>query len=151
MRLNYSIIDTFILLFKTIIKAGFIIFSFSLNLRKTTPVYSRENCLLSVIMKPEEAVRIIISNMPEQYRLKELLQANLAEVMDMWLTEYDEKETMQMFKEEGRTEGRAEGKIEGDHDARISICLNLLKEGMDPPVISRLTGIREEEVRKLSV
>ncbi len=109
---------------------------------------------LSVISKPEEAGRRIISNMPEQYRLKELLQANQAEVMDMWLTEYDEKETMQMFKEEGRVEGRAEGKaegkIEGDHDARISICLNLLKEGMNPSVVSRLTGIKEEEVRKLS-
>ena len=31
----------------------------------------------------------------------------------MCLTEYNEAETMQMFKEEGREEGRAEGRVEG--------------------------------------
>ncbi len=36
----------------------------------------------------------------------------------MCLTEYNEAETMQMFKEEGREEGIKEGKIEGKIIAR---------------------------------
>ena len=35
--------------------------------------------------------------------------AHRAEVKGMLLTEYNEAETMELFKEEGRAEGRAEG------------------------------------------
>ena len=41
--------------------------------------------------------------------IKIYILANRAEVMDMCLTEYNEVETMNLFKEEGRAEGRAEG------------------------------------------
>ena len=41
--------------------------------------------------------------------LSEYLAAHRAEVVDMMLTEYDEKEAMQWFEDKGRTEGRAEG------------------------------------------
>ena len=38
----------------------------------------------------------------------------------MLLTEYNEKETMELFKEEGRAEGRAEGRTEGKEEEKIS-------------------------------
>ena len=44
-----------------------------------------------------------------EYELKEQLPAHKAEVIGMWINEYNEQETMQMFKEEGRQEGRQEG------------------------------------------
>ena len=34
---------------------------------------------------------------------------NGMETVDMWINEYNEEETMRMFKEEGRQEGRQEG------------------------------------------
>ena len=57
----------------------------------------------------EEAVDISINEMPDEYFLKQFLIGNKAEVKDMCITEYNEAETMQMFKEEGREEGREEG------------------------------------------
>lgn len=51
-------------------------------------------------------------NMPDDSELKELLIANKAEVKQMCITEYNEAETMEKFKDEGRAEGRAEGRTE---------------------------------------
>ena len=60
-------------------------------------------------MEIEEAVDRALDEMPEDFSIREFLMENRAEVKDMCLTEYNEEETMQMFKEEGRQEGRAEG------------------------------------------
>ena len=48
----------------------------------------------------------------------EYLRKHREEVADMWLTEYDEEETMQAFKEEYLAEGRAEGRAEGQAEER---------------------------------
>ena len=45
--------------------------------------------------------------MPGDFEIKKFITANRAEVKDMCLTEYDEAETMEMFREEGREEGRS--------------------------------------------
>lgn len=45
------------------------------------------------------------TDMPNEYELKEQLLAHRAEVIGMWINEYNEEETMQMFKEEGKQEG----------------------------------------------
>ena len=45
------------------------------------------------------------TDVPDEYELKEQLLAHRAEVIGMWINEYNEEETMQMFKEEGRQEG----------------------------------------------
>lgn len=47
--------------------------------------------------------------MPENYVIKTYLTGNRAEVKNMCITEYNEAETMQMFKEEGQREGQKEG------------------------------------------
>lgn len=47
--------------------------------------------------------------MPKDYILKHFLEVHKAEVRGMMLTEYNEAETMNMFREEGRQEGRQEG------------------------------------------
>ena len=46
-----------------------------------------------------------LDEMPEDFELKDQLMAHKAEVVGMWIIEYNEEETMQMFKEEGRREG----------------------------------------------
>ena len=58
----------------------------------------------------ESAVDKALEDMPETYAIKKFLIENKAEVRTMCITEYNEAETMQMFKEEGRAEGRAEGR-----------------------------------------
>ncbi len=49
----------------------------------------------------EEAIDMAIDNMPENFEIRRFLVGNRAEVKDMCITEYNEAETMQMFKEEG--------------------------------------------------
>ena len=53
----------------------------------------------------EEAVDHALENMPEDSMLKKFLIANKAEVKQMCITEYNEAETMEQFREEGREEG----------------------------------------------
>ena len=53
----------------------------------------------------EEAINRAIDAMPDEFLIKECIISNRAEVMDMCLTEYNEAEVMEMFKEEGREEG----------------------------------------------
>ena len=56
----------------------------------------------------EAAVDKVIDEMPEDFQIKRFIMSNRAEVKNMCLTEYNEAETMQRFKEEGREEGREE-------------------------------------------
>ena len=60
----------------------------------------------------EKAVELAISQMSDKALIKPFILANRAEVKRMCITEYDEAQTMAMFKEEGRAEGRAEGRME---------------------------------------
>jgi hypothetical protein len=51
------------------------------------------------------AIDRTITDMPDDFIIKPFLVAHRAEVRGMLLTEYNEAETMEMFKEEGRAEG----------------------------------------------
>jgi predicted transposase/invertase (TIGR01784 family) len=50
---------------------------------------------------------------------------------------------------EGRAEGHAEGRSVGVIDGKSEVAKNMLKEGMDVDLISRLTGLTEEQIRRL--
>ena len=56
----------------------------------------------------EDAVDRALDEMPDEFAIKKFLIENKSEVRTMCITEYNEAETMQMFKEEGRAEGRDE-------------------------------------------
>ena len=57
----------------------------------------------------EAAIDKTIDRLPGGFITKPFLEAHRAEVKNMLLTEYNEAEAMELFKEEGRAEGRAEG------------------------------------------
>lgn len=57
-------------------------------------------------MDIEAAVDNALCTMPEDFGLKKLLIANKAEVKQMCITEYNEAETMERFREEGETRGQ---------------------------------------------
>lgn len=56
-------------------------------------------------MSIEAAVDKALDNMSEDSMLKKFLIANKAEVKQMCITEYNEAETMEQFRNEGREEG----------------------------------------------
>ena len=55
------------------------------------------------------AIDKAITAMPDDYLIKPFLVVHRAEVKGMLLTEYNEAEQMELFKEDGRREGLAEG------------------------------------------
>ena len=57
----------------------------------------------------EQGIRQAIDDCIRDDILREVLSKSKAEVIGMTLTEYDEQEQMQLFKNEGREEGREEG------------------------------------------
>ena len=51
--------------------------------------------------------------MPGEFEIALFLRTHRAEVVGMLLTEYDEAQQMELFREEGREEGRVQGREEG--------------------------------------
>ena len=77
-------------------------------------------------MSAEEAVNKVISEMPGNFILKPFLEIHQAEVKGMLLTEYNETETMNLFKEEGLKEGIEKGIEKGI----FSTLIGLVKKGL---------------------
>ena len=81
-----------------------------------------------------QSVSKALDDLPQNSSLKQFLLANKAEVTRMCITEYDEKRTMEMFREEGRVEGLEEGRIEGrvkgreEGRSQVSILMQKLIE-----------------------
>ena len=94
-------------------------------------------------MELEAAVDRAIEEMPRSYVIKKLLEEHKSEVKGMLLTEYNEAEAMELFKEEGREEGRDERSAE--------VASDLLKEGASVSFITKISKLPEETVRKLAV
>ena len=100
-------------------------------------------------MEIESAVNQALDEMPDDWLIKGFLSANRAEVVEMCLTEYNEEETMEMFKEEGRKEGREEGRDEGVQ-AVIKTCKTLGASSHDAAenLVSTM-GYTHDEANKL--
>lgn len=89
-----------------------------------------------------EAVDRAIQDMPENYEIRQILIGNRAEVKDMCITEYNEAETMQMIREEGREQGREEGREEG----MMELLANQVKVGdLSPEKAAGYAGMSLEQ------
>ena len=75
-------------------------------------------------MDIERAIDRALDDMPADFEIKPYLDANRKGVKTMLLTEYNEAETMEMFKEEGREEGIEIGFERGI----ISMLVDLVKD-----------------------
>lgn len=60
----------------------------------------------------EDSVEMAIREMPDDFLIKQFIVINKAEVCKMLLTEYDEAEAQELFKNEGRDEGSTKRLIE---------------------------------------
>lgn len=97
----------------------------------------------------EEAVEMAINEMPDTALIKPFILANKAEVKRMCITEYDEAQTMEMFKEEGRAEGRAEGRTEGRAEGRLKILFDLVNDELiDLEEAAKRANLTKEEFLK---
>ena len=79
----------------------------------------------------EEAVDLAVSSMPADFVIKEFLMEHRAEVKAMCIEEYNEAETMQLFKEEWYNDGVEKGLEQGDNDrVRKSITRMVTVKGL---------------------
>ena len=76
-------------------------------------------------------------NMPEDFGLKKLLIAHKAEVKQMCITEYNEAETMEQFREEGREEGQE------------TAAVNMLKDHLALDKVVLYSGLSRARVLEL--
>ena len=76
-------------------------------------------------MDIENAVDKAIDEMPADYVIRPFLIGNRAEVKGMCITEYNEAETLQMIREEGREEGREEVREE----ERMELLSRMVRRG----------------------
>jgi predicted transposase/invertase (TIGR01784 family) len=76
---------------------------------------------------------------------------NLTEVNNMLTAIADEimEKGIKKGKIEGKLEGKIEGKIEGKLEEKREVAKKLKDEGLDIALISRTTGLTEEEIEKL--
>ncbi len=93
----------------------------------------------SELMEFEQAVDCSVCYCIENDILKEFLQKHRSEVVDMCITEYNEKVFINGIREEGRQEGRRAEKIS-------TIC-KLLSKGMDHDFILSM-GYTDEQIEE---
>lgn len=60
-----------------------------------------------------------------------------------------EKRAEEKGEAKGEAKGRAEGIIEGREEEKLAIAIKMVKEGMDESLISVITGLSLDEIRKL--
>ena len=105
----------------------------------------------------DEAVDNAVRYCIEHGILADILLPFRAEVKKMLLTEYDEKKTMRLFREEAWAAGRKEGIQIGKRDGmekglekgQNQIIKRMAKNGASAEEIARLTDLPVEEIRKV--
>ena len=74
----------------------------------------------------EAAIDRTLDSMPDSFLIKPFLEQHRAEVKNMLLTEYNEAETLEMFKRDYFAEGRAEGRAEGTEAERLNSIRSIM-------------------------
>ncbi len=96
-----------------------------------------------------EAVGKAIDECIEEDILREFLQKNRVEVMNMSIYEYDEEKHNRTLYLEGYEEGENAGYVKGENAKKLSIAVRMKTEGMSYELINRLTDITIEEMEAL--
>ena len=92
-------------------------------------------------MDIETAIDKAIKDMPEDFEIKIFLTEHQSEVKNMCITEYDEAETMEMFKKEAREEGREQGREED--------IARMLRSGKSIEEIADFCGFPLDQIKKV--
>ena len=96
------------------------------------------------------AMAKIIDDLNRDVRLIDLYSK---EELDEWAKRVDRKQAIKEGKvegkAEGKAEGRAEGKAEGKIESKLEIAQNMLNMNMDIKIISKATGLSENEIKNL--
>ena len=98
----------------------------------------------------EEAMKKAVLYCRDHDILKEFLEQNGTEVMNMLITEWKMEDALAVRFEEGREEGWEEGREEGWEEGRTDIVRNALAKGVPLELIHDITGLDIEKIKSLS-
>ena len=90
-----------------------------------------------------EAVERAIRECIAEGVLKDFLEKHRAEAKEMSIFEYDQEKHMRQEREEAWADGHSAGVEE----ARLSMIMQMLKNGMSEEDISRIAGASEKEIK----
>jgi len=93
-----------------------------------------------------EAMKQAVKYCRENDILKEFLEQNATEVMNMLLTEWNMDDALAVRYEEGWEDGMDKGREEG----MVNVARNALAEGLSPEVIRTITGLDTETIMTLA-
>nr|MCR4745917.1 hypothetical protein [Lachnospiraceae bacterium] len=85
---------------------------------------------------------------PEGFVLRPFLMVHRSEVKGMLLTEYNEDETMQLFREDGRREGLREGRQEGRQEGLLDAIGVFLKNGGTEEMAKTMLNATDEQIKE---
>ena len=74
----------------------------------------------------DQAIGRAIDNMPADYEIRPFLTVHRAEVLGMLLTEYNEEEAMELFRQDGIAEGMEKGLEKGRVETLVSLVTDRL-------------------------
>jgi hypothetical protein len=97
----------------------------------------------------EAAMEAAIRYCREHDILKEFLEENGAEVMNMLITEWNTEDAKEVWYEEGLEEGLEKGLGKGMETATANIARNALAQGASPDFIQKITGLSTEAIAQL--
>ena len=98
-----------------------------------------------------EAIINAVKTCVNENVMKEFLEKNASEVLNMLFTEFDMDTAIETRKEEGRKEGIKEGFTKGEIKKQMEIAKNLIAilDVKDVNIISKATGLSIDEIKKL--
>ena len=96
----------------------------------------------------ESAIDRAITEIPEDFVLRPFLMVHRSEVKGMLLTEYNEDETMQLFREDGRREGLREGRQEGRQEGLLDAIGAFLKNGGTEEMAKTMLNATDEQIKE---
>ena len=95
--------------------------------------------------RPVELQERIFRRLFEAARIAAFTREELDEYTNDMMTENDRRNAIDYARKQGRAEGRAEGEMVG----KLSVAQRMLAAGLDPKMISEMTGLAEPEIRGL--
>ena len=106
-----------------------------------------ENCKCNRLFA--EAVSLAIEEAIRFNILKETLRNNKAEVTDMLLTEFDEKDYIEGVKEESERRGELRGRVEGEMLNKIAMIIKKVKKAKPLPTIAAELEEEESDIKSI--
>ena len=94
------------------------------------------------LMPLDKAVDMAVDECIHKNILKDFLIKQRAEVKDMWLFDYNEKEVMEMLRQEAIEDGREEGREKGESISRIRLIVRKVQKNKS---LSDIADALEEE------